>query len=746
MEVHHSSTEEELGLLSQRGDFADFFNQYDDLASETEVTESVDGDSVHHDLEIKHDIESGDGFEEDHSFDGRVGFSSIYTLSTSRGPGSEPGGDTGTSGDRDVEDGSNTTQRWGKGGLCHLTQEKTEQAASEEVQPQTKKNAQNETSRTQSHSSKSIPPEKISDFSQDNANDISLHLLRTKPPERTQDFEDIIRALQKRPSVNFEGKIPNTLGNVKKRDHHRTPKKSAYIMGATSTPAKKRDLPVSASGDDGSPQKKPKVIATVENDKTKDSDDDDQWDNYSCDSSDNDRFYQRDTPPSDRGEASTAAAAVPTKSSAKKPKVSKKKGRQAEYKPVPGESTTPAAARKNMLDRYNTLDRNAKFTALHNAILKHVKSPEEKQEIASSACEIWHKVMEDNIKDDKNPEEMAMYHQASMKPPDYAFDKDCKIQKRSQNDHQLTNVTSLPQSQNVTGVDVNEWRKGLPFYDAEHTTGGGNTEGGTTIVGKHKFEYPIYIAENAQNLARKDDIRDYATQFPESFTDREQANAKLLELTQYENFEGNVAAVTRRNIFEYTPLKLLKAELTLATGEERVFWVDRHLVELKNLTKRQQSSKKWSAKRPALPHFIVECEFMTRSTSETPQQLPHDDDSDVEGEIQMSNEVVGTQTGELELERLPLTTFTDRKLANDHAGALFLRHSAVREEIRTPLDDFWWVNNAVPVHREAEKKAEERDGRYVAELYSMDMDTRLGFDWMRVAVYAVDDVIGPLNI
>lgn len=28
----------------------------------------------------------------------------------------------------------------------------------------------------------------------------------------------------------------------------------------------------------------------------------------------------------------------------------------------------------------------------------------------------------------------------------------------------------------------------------------------------------------------------------------------------------------------------------------------------------------------------------------------------------------------------------------------------------------------------------------------MDMNTRLGFDWMRVAVYAVDDVTGPLNI
>lgn len=234
-----------------------------------------------------------------------------------------------------------------------------------------------------------------------------------------------------------------------------------------------------------------------------------------------------------------------------------------------------------------------------------------------------------------------------------------------------------------------------------------------SVTGEHKFEYPMYVAHNTQGISQSYDLRDHAVPHPETFTSREQANAKLLELTKYENFDG----VTRKDVFEYTPLKLLKAKLTLSSGEQRVLWVDRHLVDLRNLTKREQSSRKWSTKRPAFPHFIVECEFMTRSTSEELQQVPKQvgptsdtdsddsDDSDDEGGtnngIQISEEQVGDYTGDLELERLPLTTFTDRQLANDHAGLLFLRHSAVREEIRTPLDDFWWTNNAIPAHKEA---------------------------------------------
>ncbi|KAI1374935.1 hypothetical protein F4677DRAFT_446842 [Hypoxylon crocopeplum] len=267
---------------------------------------------------------------------------------------------------------------------------------------------------------------------------------------------------------------------------------------------------------------------------------------------------------------------------------------------------------------------------------------------------------------------------------------------------------------------------------------------------EHSWEYVLYCKSNTQTHPLNQGIPNHTTQLPGSYVKRAEANAKLDETTSYDHFDGGMAAVSRRHAYEHTPYKLLKVELTLSTGEERVLWVERRLVNLaKDLTQKERSLKKWSAPRPKLPHYIVECEFMTQGTTETPQQqLSEDDDANDDGDAAglINHGVVGAYTGDIKLERLPLVTFTERGLANDHAGALFLRHSAVSEAIRGPLDDFWWANNAVPIHREAEKAAKAPDARYVAELYTYDMRTRLGFDSIRVAVYTVDDVLGPLNI
>ncbi|KAI1212327.1 uncharacterized protein F4807DRAFT_457826 [Annulohypoxylon truncatum] len=652
-------------------------------------------------------------YEEDSNLEESPGSSSAHSLRISRGPGNEVSHGNGKSGDRHTEDGSETVQRQNKGGPCPPLQETTGQAASAEAQPQTKKTAEDE----------------IDDSS------ISLSRLRIKRSSLSisslEQGRNSVSIIQQRPPIDFKKRAP-------------------LNMDSPASSAKKRDLSVSAPGDSASPTKKSKVDdkaigSNTQGDKDEESDDVDY-------ESEPDRFREEDTPPSDNNGDATggkANAKAPAKTKAKKSKESKKeKEKKPQYKPTDKETAKPETARKNMIDRFNTLAKNAKYVAFHSAVVESVEDDALKKKISEKADKLWLEIMAAGISKDANPAEMSSHNKNNKRQrPDFSLAKKRKIQIQTQYDHPGTDETNRVNSPSETTdaeAEAEDGRDNLLLSDGEHTPEGLRRN---TIVGHHKFEYPIYIANNAQNIARNGDIRDHATQFPKSFTDREQANAKLLELTQYENFEGDVAGVVRRNIFEYTPLKLLKAEVKLSTGEERVFWVDRHLVELRNLTKKERRSKKWSAKRPALPHFIVECEFMTRSTSETPRQpLDEDEGDSVEGDIQMCSEVVGDQTGDLELQRLPLATFTDRRLANDHAGALFLKHSAVCEEIRTPLDDFWWVNNAVAAHREAEKKAGEKDGLYVAEIYSMDMNTRLGFDWIRVAVYAVDDVTGPLNI
>ncbi|KAI0850915.1 hypothetical protein F5Y00DRAFT_268006 [Daldinia vernicosa] len=250
----------------------------------------------------------------------------------------------------------------------------------------------------------------------------------------------------------------------------------------------------------------------------------------------------------------------------------------------------------------------------------------------------------------------------------------------------------------------------------------------------YKWEYVLFSTTNDP------------PELPGTFVNREQANAKLAEIMHHDDTKGGMAALTRSVVYEYTPSKLLKVTRTLTNGEERVLWVERRLVNLQHdLTKKERALKKWSANRPKLPLYIVECEFMTRTTTETPQQVLGEESDDGSIPAVLPHEQVGAFSGEIELYRLPLVIFTERELANEHARTLFLEHSRIKEEIRRPIDDYWWAQHAVVIHEEADKAARMPDALYVAEMYTHDMNTRLGFDMIRVAVHAVDDVNGPLN-
>ncbi|XDG00542.1 hypothetical protein ABKA04_000157 [Annulohypoxylon sp. FPYF3050] len=566
------------------------------------------------------------------------------------------------------------------------------------------------------------------------------------------------KTLKQRIGIDFAAYQPTKKKPQPKKKSKATPK----AMEATPSASKKHGIDAGADGDDEmSPIKKIKTMP--ENDVAKgkeiiiDEEPKDLFYNIH-DESDADRFGGKDTPPESGDDEASASPA--------KHKSPKKDSEITDETMAPqGNIELTNKEFRNMVDRYNTIVRRVKYQSLHAAIVECIPDKAMREKIGDKALDNFLEGMDTEIKDDTKNVAMAAYYARVLHPNFILKPDDGKKQTPDEPDDRLfTNASPRVNSSSRHPFDGDaeeqeeevrfEGEQDLLFTGTEQSPRDRSHGKEESVTGDHKFEYPIYVAHNTQGISRSYDLRDHAVPHPETFTSREQANAKLLELTNYENFDG----VTRKEVFEYTPLKLLKAKLTLSSGEQRVLWVDRHVVDLRNLTKREQSSRKWSAKRPALPHFIVECEFMTRSTSEEPQQVPKQieptsdsDDDDEEGgtnnnNIQISDEQIGDYTGDLELERLPLATFTDRQLANDHAGLLFLRHSAVREEIRTPLDDFWWTNNAIPAHKEATQKAGEKDGRYVAEIYTMDMNTRLGFDWMRVAVYAVDDVTGPLNI
>ncbi|KAI6092520.1 hypothetical protein F4821DRAFT_278800 [Hypoxylon rubiginosum] len=441
----------------------------------------------------------------------------------------------------------------------------------------------------------------------------------------------------------------------------------------------------------------------------------------------------------------SAGVAKPTKATKKEVKKEAKKETKEE-KPArefdprflasDGDNTSSENERA-MTDRLGTMSRATSFESLNQAIDEYLDDAM-KAILKAKASQLFTDKMVERIKDDKNTAGMKTYMRESHQGPKFTF-SECK------NPHNTIQHTPANRHRSLS-------------HRLETRTMDRTEE-------PYKFVYTIMSTPNVEILSA-DQIINHAVRLPQYFATREKANARLDQITQYDKFEGGMAAVSRRLVYEDTPLRLLKVELTLNTGEERVLWVERCLVNLdRDLTKNQRALKKWSATRPKLPHYIVECEFMTRKTTETPLQLQYlsleEDEESEEGE---EGEAIVTEpsskasqnltaataatgySGDIELNRLPLVTFTDRTLANEHAGDLFLEHSAVSREIRGPLDDFWWANNAVPLHRDAEAAAREEDALYVAELDTRGMVARLGFDWIRVAVYKVDDVRGPLNI
>ncbi|KAI1410649.1 hypothetical protein F5Y13DRAFT_202115 [Hypoxylon sp. FL1857] len=606
-------------------------------------------------------------------------------------------------------------------GACPTVQEPREQAASKDTQPRSQRGTVGQPSRTQSLISSGRPQQKEFPFSSGfqlqgleipnldshhnhTSDPPSLHSIRIKslPPTSRLAIDTI---LQKRPGINFDlHKKPNTM----------PPKIGRKLSSSPAEAAQRRS-------------KRRRIII--------DSDDEEE-----------------EAPQQVAAESEVESEFEPQEEEEAEEAEPKKKGKM---------TAAEKKERHNLSDRINAASHREIASALETAIKHHLKhQPDLKAKISSDAQAAYRFAMmgavnnieggsklcmelyENNVQPKAlgrlrlAEEESEESEAPQTKKPSKGKGKKCKtLQHTTQRNHQHANGSrTFPSSPSII-----RRRSGTTNGQIGH------------LWGYNIFTFSCNQTQEQWNRGHWD--QNISTQLPEIFVNREEANARLLELTHYDQFDGGLAAVTRRHVYEHSPLKLLKVELTLATGEERVLWVEKRLVDLQNdLTKKERSLKKWSTERPALPHYIVECEFMTRKTTETPQRrLDEDGDGDEGNEEDddagMSSEVVGAFTGEIELERLPLVTFTDRGLANEHAGALFLRHSAVSEAIRNPLDDFWWVNNAVPIHSNAEKAvADASDALYTTEMYTLDMNTRLGFDWLRVAVYAVDDVCGPLNI
>ncbi|KAI1082257.1 hypothetical protein F5B20DRAFT_587906 [Whalleya microplaca] len=411
-------------------------------------------------------------------------------------------------------------------------------------------------------------------------------------------------------------------------------------------------------------------------------------------------------------------------------------------------------------DNYATLARGVREEAFARAVWKYTPKGRVAT-IAREAKKVYDELLPEAIAGSVYAAQHKIYAECFARAPDFK-PKNCKTTTyHTEQNPQDTNISrNLPcfgddelyqlnqtsSSEPTDMEDENRVRKPLGVDSHIETT--------------HKWEYTIVCTENAQDLTPGDDIKNHARRLPGSFMKRDEANAELEKITSYDQFDDTTHVVQRRYTYEHTPFKLLKVELTLATGEQRVLWVERRLVDLKrDLKQSEKKMKKWSAKRPRLPHYVVECEFIRQVTAEEPQQQRWDEgvmDMDIDTDVDAvgggatavpPREVVGGFNRDIELNRLPLTTFTVRELANEYAAELFLLHSAVREETRGPYDDYWWVQSALPIHREAEGRAKGvGSGLYVADLDTDYMRTRLGFDRLRVSVHAVDDVAGPLNI
>ncbi|KAI8625248.1 hypothetical protein F5Y19DRAFT_450776 [Xylariaceae sp. FL1651] len=228
-----------------------------------------------------------------------------------------------------------------------------------------------------------------------------------------------------------------------------------------------------------------------------------------------------------------------------------------------------------------------------------------------------------------------------------------------------------------------------------------------------------------------------------TFADREKANEYLHKNTSPENVGGLEAIASRTATLE-GPERLLKVDLALSNGEHQLMWVEQGMVALNGLNADLRKQKQWQpTPRPTFPHYIVVCELITYETS--PVTADEDAISLIDRtDISPPSPTMGLGV-ELDIEKLPLATFTVREMANEYAGKLFLEKLAVKKQFSEPADVSWWEHNALPEHRRAEIRASRPGCLYEASLETYDMCLRLGWNQIAVHVHEVDDVTGPVN-
>jgi hypothetical protein len=266
------------------------------------------------------------------------------------------------------------------------------------------------------------------------------------------------------------------------------------------------------------------------------------------------------------------------------------------------------------------------------------------------------------------------------------------------------------------------------------------------VVPDLKWGYAVKCIENADMILDEEDLNARAITV-RTFADREKANEFIDKNTSAEKCGGLEAFVSRTATLE-GPERFLKVDMVLSNGDHHLMWVERGMVVLRNLNEKQRRQVQWAPNpRPTFPHYIVTCDLITYETcpvSRCEQEDEDDDDatslSDHIGQFATSGLAVN-----LGIEKLPLTTFTIREMANAYASKLFLERSTVHKQFAASTDDQWWRQNVLCAHKAAESRASRPDGLYEASMEAYDMNSLLGWDQIVVHVHEVDDVTGPVN-
>ncbi|KAI1432311.1 hypothetical protein GGR50DRAFT_617062 [Xylaria sp. CBS 124048] len=253
-----------------------------------------------------------------------------------------------------------------------------------------------------------------------------------------------------------------------------------------------------------------------------------------------------------------------------------------------------------------------------------------------------------------------------------------------------------------------------------------------------KWAYQIKYIESMGPFTDEENEKKDA-KIERTFTDRMKAN-QCLDKNSSPDQVGGLENIVRRTVSMEGPLRLLKVEVELLDGQHHLMWVEQNPVNVRELNATQRKkAQSQLAPRPKVPHFIVTCELIRYNYACTDLRREETDDGNQLQDRDRQSEL------RVQIQKEAPQTFTMREMANECAAALFITRSKVSEQDANTGDDFWWEQNALPVHRKGLSNGGKPDGLYEAVLDTKDMSARVGCDQIVVIVHAVNDIIGPMN-